>query len=160
MPHLCVSELCQHWFRYGNQCCLIVNWTLRNKFSEILIKIPNVSFIKMHLKMSSAKLRPFLSGWGWGMSETNRECGREVRRSAKCSASYLHLTYWGPEHLIGSVYCWHFPMYFLEWILLYIFIQFPLKFIPNDLLSIGSDNGLTPNRRQATIWTNGGLTVV
>ena len=43
VPHICVSELCQHWFRwwlvawsvpshYLNQCWLIVSWTLTNKF--------------------------------------------------------------------------------------------------------------------------------
>ena len=42
MPHICISELGQHWFRYWlvacsvpshylNQNWLIVNWTLRNK---------------------------------------------------------------------------------------------------------------------------------
>ena len=42
MPHICVGELGQHWFRqwlvacsapshYWNQCWLIVNWTLWNK---------------------------------------------------------------------------------------------------------------------------------
>ena len=41
MPHICVSEQGQHWFRlwlvaysapshYLNQCWIIVNWTLRN----------------------------------------------------------------------------------------------------------------------------------
>ena len=43
VPHMCVSESGQHWFRkwlvaysapshYLNQCRIIVNWTLRNKF--------------------------------------------------------------------------------------------------------------------------------
>ena len=42
VPHICVSELGRHWFRYWlvaclaqshylNKCFLIVNWTLRNK---------------------------------------------------------------------------------------------------------------------------------
>ena len=42
MPHICVSESGQHWFRqwlvafsapshYLNQCCVIVNWTLGKK---------------------------------------------------------------------------------------------------------------------------------
>ena len=42
MPHICVSESCQHWFRwwltahsapshYQTQCFDIVNWTLRSK---------------------------------------------------------------------------------------------------------------------------------
>ena len=37
-------------------------------------------------------------------------------------------------------------------------IKISLKFVPNvpinNLLSVGSDNGLAPNRRQAIIWTN------
>ena len=56
----------QHWFRYWlgacsapshylNQCCNIVNKTLRNIFQwKFLVK-------EMHLKTSSAKWRPFLS---------------------------------------------------------------------------------------------------
>ena len=42
VPHICVSELGQHWFRYWlvaysalhhylNQCCVIVDWTFGNK---------------------------------------------------------------------------------------------------------------------------------
>ena len=42
MPHICISESGQHWFRwwlvtysapshYLNQCCVIVNWKLTNK---------------------------------------------------------------------------------------------------------------------------------
>ena len=44
MPHICVSELLQHWFkqwlvawsapsRYINQCWLVVNWTIWGQFS-------------------------------------------------------------------------------------------------------------------------------
>ena len=47
---------------YLNQCWDIVNWTLRNKFSENLIGIHTFSFKKIHLKMSSAKWRPFWLG--------------------------------------------------------------------------------------------------
>ena len=36
---------------YLNQCWNIVNWTLRNKISEILIKIHTFSFKKMYIKM-------------------------------------------------------------------------------------------------------------
>ena len=46
VPHICVSESGQHWFRlwrvacsvpshYLNQCLVIVNWTLRNKLQWI-----------------------------------------------------------------------------------------------------------------------------
>ena len=47
---------------YLNQCWFIVNWTLRNKLQWNFIKIQNFSFRKMHLKISSVKLRPFCSG--------------------------------------------------------------------------------------------------
>ena len=68
VPHICISKSGQHWFRhwlvaysapshYLNQCWIIVNWTLRNKLLWNFIKIQNLSFTKMHLKMSSAKLR-------------------------------------------------------------------------------------------------------
>ena len=39
-----------------------------------------------------------------------------------------------------------------------ILIQISLKFVPNGLYaSIGSENGLVPNRHQAIIWTSDGL---
>ena len=73
VPHICVSELGQHWFRwwlgaysapshYLNQCLNIVNWTLGTNFGEILIKIRTFSFKNIHLKMLSAKWRPFCPG--------------------------------------------------------------------------------------------------
>ena len=79
--------------------------TLATYLNEIWIKIKkNFSFIKMHLKMLSAKWRP------------------------PC----LHLkvlTHWGRvTHICVS-----------------------------KLTIIGSDNGLSPGRRQAIIWTNAGI---
>ena len=52
-PHICVSELGQHWFRqclvacsvpshYPNQCWLIVNWTFRNKLQWSFNRNSNV----------------------------------------------------------------------------------------------------------------------
>ena len=42
-----------------------------------------------------------------------------------------------------------------------ILIEISLKFVPqgpiNNIPGIGSDTGLVPARRQATIWTNGGF---
>ena len=74
VPHICVSESGQHWFRwrivaystpshYLNRCWVIV--IIGTNFSEILINIQNFSFNKMDLKISSAKWRPFLSRVGW-----------------------------------------------------------------------------------------------
>ena len=71
--NICVSESGQHWFRqwlvaywtpshYLNQSWLIVNWTLKDKLSEILIKIQNFSFLEIYLKILSAKWRPFCPG--------------------------------------------------------------------------------------------------
>ena len=45
-----------------NQCWVNINWTLRKNFSDIFIKIQNFLFTKMHLKISSAKWRPFCPG--------------------------------------------------------------------------------------------------
>ena len=41
---------------------ILLIWFLGTNFSEILIKIHKLSFTKMHLKMSSAKWRPFCLG--------------------------------------------------------------------------------------------------
>ena len=74
MPHVCVSESGQHWFRYGlvaylapshylNQCWVIVNWTPENKFQWNLNR--NFSFEKMHLKLLFAKMAAILSRGRW-----------------------------------------------------------------------------------------------
>ena len=51
-------------------------------------------------------------------------------------------------------------MRFLEWILFYFgsnFAEICSHWYNQQFSSIGSDNGLAPNRRQAIIWTNDGL---
>ena len=48
--------------QYLNQCWNIVNWTLRNKLQWNLDRNSNITFKKMHLKVSSAKRRPFCLG--------------------------------------------------------------------------------------------------
>ena len=55
---------------YLNQCWVIVNWTLRNKLHWNFNWNKNFSFTKMHLKVSSAKWRPFcperwVKCWGY-----------------------------------------------------------------------------------------------
>ena len=73
MPHICVRESGEHWFRrwlvaYSapthclNQFWVVVNWTFRNKLHWNFNKIQNFSFMKMHPKASSAKWRPFCPG--------------------------------------------------------------------------------------------------
>ena len=59
------------WTNYG----ILLIWSLGTNFSEILIGIETFSFKKMHLKMSSAKWRPFCLGLSvlthWGRDEMN-----------------------------------------------------------------------------------------
>ena len=47
---------------YLNQRRVIVNWKLRNKLRESVVKIENSSFTKMYLKVSSAKWRSVCPG--------------------------------------------------------------------------------------------------
>ena len=67
MPHICVSKSSQHWLvayaapsHYLNQCWSI--GPLSTNFSEIFIRIQNFSFTKIHMNISSAKMRPFCPG--------------------------------------------------------------------------------------------------
>ena len=74
VSHICVSESGQHWFRQWlvafpqpshslNQCCVFDNWTIRNKFHwNLNQKKQNCPFSNMHLKITSAKWRPFCRG--------------------------------------------------------------------------------------------------
>ena len=73
VPYICVMESGQYWIRwwlgaysepchYLNQYRVVVNWTLRKNFSEILIKIQNFSFMEMHMKISSGEWRPYCPG--------------------------------------------------------------------------------------------------
>ena len=45
--------------RHLNQCLVIVNWTLRNKRLGNCDQNIKISFMKMHLKISSVKWQPF-----------------------------------------------------------------------------------------------------
>ena len=70
MTHVCVSNLAtigsDNGLSPGQRKAIIwakdgifFYWTLGTKFKEILIKIQNSLFTKMHLHISSAKWRPF-----------------------------------------------------------------------------------------------------
>ena len=70
VPHACVSESGQHWFRYWlfayslpshylNQCCVIVNSTFSSTLQWNFNQNTKFSFTKKYLKVSSAKWRPF-----------------------------------------------------------------------------------------------------
>ena len=65
--HICVGEMDQHWFMWwlvafsapSHYLNLLSIVPLGTNFSETSIKIQNFSFMKMHLKISSAKRQPF-----------------------------------------------------------------------------------------------------
>ena len=74
VPHICVSELGQHWFRswlvaysapshYLKNAGLLSTGPSGTNFSDILIKIQDFSFTKMHLIISSAKWQPCPGRW-------------------------------------------------------------------------------------------------
>ena len=73
MPHICVKELWSIVSGNGlwpvrrqsitwNNADLLLIGPLETNFSEVQIKIHNFSFMKMYMKMSSGKWRPFCLG--------------------------------------------------------------------------------------------------
>ena len=56
-----LSPMRRQAITWTNACLLSIE-PLGTNFSEVLIKIPNFSSMKMHLNISSAKWRPFCSG--------------------------------------------------------------------------------------------------
>ena len=77
ITHICVCKLTiigsnnglspdRHQVIFWTNAGLLSIGSLGTNFSEILIKIQNFLFTKMHMKISSAKWRPFFSGGGGG----------------------------------------------------------------------------------------------
>ena len=79
VPHICISESTQHWFRYMIACCLVgakplskLIGRLWTNFSEIFIKTQKFSFTKMHLKRSSVKWGTFCPGGIYELSQVGQ----------------------------------------------------------------------------------------
>ena len=123
---------------------------LETNFSEILTKIHTFSFRKIHLEILSSVWQPFcldlnvLTHWDWNkiaiiLQNTSLNsfsrmkivvCWIKIHWNV---SSGLQLTHWGRvTHIICDI----------------------------KLTIIGSDNGLSPGRRQAIIWTNAGLLLI
>ena len=149
MTHICVSKLTiigsDNGLSPGRRQAII--WTnagilligpLGTNFSEILIGIQTFSFKKMHLKMSSAKGRLF----SLGLNVLNTRLytlfnpsppGQNGRRFTYDIFEYIFM---------NGNFC--------------NLIRISRKFIPkgpvDNTLSIGSGNGLAPNRRYYPCW--------
>ena len=100
MTHICISKLtmigsdnglapgrCQGI--YLNQCQVFVNWTLRNKSQWNFNQIPTFSLMKMHLKISSMKWRPFCLGG----DELNNWCAESCWGNAKIYLRFVLFLY-------------------------------------------------------------------
>ena len=144
MPYTCVSESGQHWFRlwlvacsapslYRNQCSLIVNYTLRNKF-QWNSNWNSIIFIQENaFEIIVCRNGGHFVQWEWVNTLRLRQNGR---------------------HFGGDIFkC----IFFNENI--WIPIRISLKFVPKG--PINNIPGLvqimaSPSRRQAIIWTNDG----
>ena len=101
--------------------------TLRTNFSDILIKIQNFSFTKMHLKISFAQWRSICS-WGDELNETPAK-GMSVRRAMKIGRTSQFQTdmqffYWlySAMYIIKPIFCacvmyrkWHINNEYALW---------------------------------------------
>ena len=83
---------------YLNRCWVILNWTLRDKL-EIRIQIHEFSLMKMHLKTSSAKWRPFWQGCPGGDEPTQLDPSGQTWNSN--SNTWLFVN----ENAFGDVVC-------------------------------------------------------
>ena len=125
MTHICVSKLTIIGSDNGRRQAII--WTnagilliriLGTNFGEILSKIPTFSFKKMHLKMSSAKWRPFCLGlnvltygarqiqrWepGLGASRVSQFLRYRFPRTYKCSFIDLFLGQCEDYHKLNNI---------------------------------------------------------
>ena len=72
-----------------NQWWIIVNWTLRNNFKWNFIKLQNFLFAKMHLKILSAKWRPFCPRGRWVKGSTYKH----PQFQTYCSSHLHHQKY-------------------------------------------------------------------
>ena len=110
-------------------------------FSEILSKIPTFSFNKTHVKMSSAKRRPFCL-----VIPHHASHSRPMKLSVMTTTVNTMRPRQQDRHFSDDIFkCifWNENV----WILLKISPKFVPKVRINNITSIGSDNGLAPTRR-------------
>ena len=110
MTHICVSKLGHHSFRNGlspdrrhplSEPMLKYYWLDHGK--QILIKIQQFSFNKIHLKMSSTKWRPFCLSlnvlqsccfpWGSMSAASTIRIGKQMENASLCRVPRTHPSY-------------------------------------------------------------------
>ena len=145
MMHICIgnltiidsdnglSPLRRQAIIWSNAGILLIG-PLGTNFREILMGIQSFSFNKMHLKMTFAKWRPF------------------------CLSALMcyNFNIWNHSHISKATeHVWklHFKQFLTHWGQVTHICVIKLSII-------GSDNGLSPDRRQAIIWTNAGILII
>ena len=120
MTHICVSDITiiasdKGLSRGRRQAIIWTNagilliWTLGTNFNEILIEVHTFSFKKMHLKMSSAKWRPFCLGLNvlrYGHYGLTRVAGLLAKNTY---GGYIRIFEWS----VGCSYC--LSLYRITW---------------------------------------------
>ena len=102
MTHICVSKLtsigsdnglspCRRQVIIWTNAGILLIWPLGTNFSEIFIEIHISSFKKMHLKMSSAKCRPFCLG----LNVLEVEKAKQDIINVKILSAHLNLNKYG-----------------------------------------------------------------
>ena len=145
---------------YLNQCCIVINLSLRNKFTETRQKQP-FSLQKLLLKLLWAKFQPLYPGvielthcglvTPYGDRATyllvNPMTFIIIRRSEDMNKKWLKtaLLKLNPD-LPGAIELTHWGR--------------ATHICLGKLTIIGSDNGLSPGRRQAIIWTIAGILLI
>ena len=102
VPHICVSELDQHWFRqwfvtcstpsyYLKQCWHIVNWTFENKLPWNANRNAKLFIHENAFENVVCKMEAILSRGRWGNLLALGRCGNIV----KCNKyTWMHFMDW------------------------------------------------------------------
>ena len=172
--HICISESGQHWFRqwlvaysapshYLNQCWVIVNWTPGDKFQWNFNQNTKLFIHEIASENVVCERVAILSRGRWV-------------NDYPCSVSCIHLP--------SNLWCKHKPTIPSVTACCLIIIKMLCKdcdqtssgtyvlclslthwgrvthICVSKLTIFGSDNGLSPGRHQAIIWTNAGLLLI
>ena len=105
MSHICVGELGQHWFKqwlvafFRHQAIASTNsdvlsiGDVRTNFMEIRIEIHTFPFMKVHLKMSSGKMRQFCFGLNVLIKLVRRDfLSSKIKHQSECKMHHGSFT--------------------------------------------------------------------